>query len=150
MKWGFIGHDHLLGPWESVRGVLIEQLEQIRGSLQRVFSTVFDEENNLTNIAIGGNGRVATRYVANTGPRFAPRWDQVNLLNGVKNRLPLGNFSAATPNTVLGRGSGSGNYQPLGVGEYLEVDSTTLEFTDDAKAAVDLSLYQNCGDLAWL
>lgn len=44
----------------------------------------------------------ATRYLANTGAANAPQWDQVDLTNGVKNRLPFANLTQGAALSVLG------------------------------------------------
>ena len=69
-----------------------------------------------------------TRYLANTGSGI-PAWDQIDLTNGVKNRVPYANVTAATAaSRLLGRGSagGGGDWQEVSLGTGLTLTGTVL------------------------
>jgi hypothetical protein len=127
--FGFLGHDYLRGPWEVVRGSLIEELDQLQGILRRRWGVVFGEDNQLRNLAISGDGTVVPRYVSNEGENYTPEWNLVDVQNGVQNRLQYGNLEAATDDSLLfGRGSaaGAGNWQEVTLGAGLLMDGTEL------------------------
>lgn len=80
----------------------------------------------------------ATRYLANTGTSNNPKWDFVNLTNGVTGELPLTNFPTISEYSVLGVAGGSAA-QPAAIGpasnfQVLRRNGTTLGF-----GAVDIS-----------
>lgn len=131
MSFGGVFYDFLDGPWEQARGYLKEHLEQLFSTTTAQWSNTFNEEGELNPDIIPSATKVPTFYISNEGPKGALKWARVNLINGVKNRLALGNFALATANTVLGRGAGSGNYTPLTVGEGLEIDGTELKATGE-------------------
>lgn len=69
----------------------------------------------------------STRYLANTGSANQPKWDQVNLTNGVTGDLPLSNLAGATAgDKLLGRDTGAGDWEELSIGSAFEVTSATL------------------------
>lgn len=116
------------GPWERVRGYLSEDLDTIQTAVNQLWSSAFSNDK-LKSAAILGNGTPATRYVANTGPANAPKWEQVDLTNGVKNRLPFSHLVAAThASVVAGRESGSaGDYEEITLGSGLSIAGTVLK-----------------------
>lgn len=74
----------------------------------------------------------ATRYLANTGTDNNPKWDFVNLTNGVTGELPLTNFPTISEYSVLGVAGGSAA-QPAAIGpasnlQVLRRSGTTLGF----------------------
>lgn len=128
--FGIILHDFLEGPWEQARGVLKEELDQFRGMLNALWNKNFGADGNLTGLAITGDFSTPTRYVSNTGVKSQPKWDQVNLSNGVKNRLPFTHIVQSDASRLLGRGSASsGDYQPITVGAGLAFTGTVLNTT---------------------
>src|SRR4051812_2606770 len=112
--FGGIFHDFLEQPWEQARGYLKEELEQLQMTLAAQWSQLFDTDGTLKSEAIDGASTTSTLYVSNEGPGGKPKWAKINLLNGVKSRLRLENFTqAAGSNTLLGRDTGAGNYESI-------------------------------------
>ncbi len=135
--------------WEDAKPYLIEELEQLHAATGAQWGSAFTVDGTINATVVSGTSAVDTVYVSNEGPHHKPKWARVNLLNGVKNRLQLANFAQANPLTVLGRTTGTGNYQST----TLDVDDLTinatpeLEFSARAKAAVALQLHAACGGL---
>jgi hypothetical protein len=73
----------------------------------------------------------ATRYLANTGTSNAPKWDQVNLTNGVTGLLPYSSIQNVTATSrILGRATtGAGVIEELTIGSGLSLAGTTLSAT---------------------
>ena len=143
-------HDYLNGvSWEQGRGYIRDELDALKAELQGRWNVALGTDNQITNLSIKGNGTVATRYVANTGPNNAPKWDLINLVNGVKNRLLLRNFAAATPGTVLGLGSttAAGDYVALTIGDDLQALTDTLNVSDRVAAATSQQLWTSEGGI---
>lgn len=121
-------HDFLLQPWEQSRGYLIEELDQLKAELRGRWNAALGPNNTLNVNAIEGNGTPATRYVANTGTNNAPKWDLVNLLNGVKERLRFRNMVQITSGVLLGRrSSSSGDIEEISLdSDDLDISGTTV------------------------
>lgn len=96
------------GHWENARSAIIDDLQHIQEAINSNWNAVVSGSNTLLPGAIAGDATQATRYVANTGLNNAPKWDQVNLANGVTGRLPLNKLSQANPSTLVGRREGAG------------------------------------------
>lgn len=121
------------GPWETVRGFLRLDLDHIEAAINQRWNLTFSDGDKLQPGAIQGSSTPPTRYIANTGvsPANAPTWDQVNLTNGVKNRLPLSNVVQSTQaSTLLGRDSTSaGDFEQLTPGRGLVIQGTNLNLS---------------------
>src|SRR5882724_2358275 len=115
-------------PWEKAKNYLRLDLEHIESAINQRWGAVFGDTNKLQSGAIEGDATQPTRYVANTGPNNAPNWDQVNLANGVKERLPFNHLVSATlPGVLVGRESGSpGDFEQLGLGPGLVINDKNL------------------------
>lgn len=74
----------------------------------------------------------ASRYLANTGGSNNPAWDQVDLTNGIKNRLPYANFQQGSALSVLGvTGNVVADMAPIAAtlnGQVLRYDGAVLAF----------------------
>jgi len=121
-------------PWEDSRGYIREDLEHLEAAINQLAGQTFDQNGDLLSGAIAGDATPATRYVANTGVRNGPKWDTVDLSNGVKNRLAFAHLAVLAASTLLGRGSaaGSGDPQPLTLGAGLTMTATVLDATPTA------------------
>lgn len=123
-------HEYFHQPWEQARGMLAEELDQLKAELRGRWNASLGTDNQLTTAAISGDGTPASRYLANTGPRNKPQWDLVNLLNGVKNRLRFNHLVQIGAGTLLGRRSSSaGDIEEITVGSGLQLSGTTLSAT---------------------
>lgn len=122
---------YLDGKWEDVRQYVREDFDRIEAFVNTAFARLFTSDGTLSADAIAGDSTPATRYVANTGPGNSPNWDQVNLINGVKNRLPYPNLPIATqPSVLMGRWSySSGDFMQIYLGQGLRMDGFTLSAT---------------------
>lgn len=130
--FGGVFHDYLYGPWEEVRGYLVEELEQLQNVLSSQWARVFNTEGTLTPDAIEGDYSSGVVYVSNEGAGGTPKWAKVNVATGVKGRLGLANFTQATGgNRLLGRDVGAGNYEEIITGDALDVASATLDVKVD-------------------
>lgn len=121
--------NQLNGPWEKVRGSLSNDLKHIQAAMNVRWGHTFGNDNLLQVGTIGGDGTIASRYVANTGTGNAPTWDRINLSNGVKSRLPYANFIASTAaSRLVGRESGSaGDFEEISLAaNQLAISTTTL------------------------
>lgn len=117
--------------WEQAKGYLRLDLEALEAAMNQRWSVTFGANNLLNPDTIQGWVTTQTRYVSNeaTDPATGwPMWAQVNLSNGVKNRLPFSNFVAATAgSTLVGRRSGSsGDFEQIALGTGLTMAGTTL------------------------
>lgn len=119
---------YLDGPWEQMREYLRSDLEHIEAAVNQRWGATFNDDNTLQALTIAGDSTIDTRYVANTGPNHTPKWDQVNLSNGVTNRLPFNHLVAATlPSVLVGRQAGSsGDFGQIAVGPGLQVTTATV------------------------
>jgi len=115
------------GPWEAVRGYLKEDLEHIQEAINQRWYGSFNGDGNLLADTIQGDPTPATRYVANTGTDNNPKWDQVNLVNGVKGRLGFNHLPTASSDTIIGRGNGNGDFGALDVGNGLTIEASTIK-----------------------
>ena len=131
-SFGGIFSDYLNLPWEQARTFLQEELEQLRLTVSRQWAGVFDKDGVLLSESIQGDATITPRYVENSGTGNAPKWSTVDVANGVRGKLQLANFVAATVSTLLGRGSaaGTGDHQPITLGTNLSMSGTTLNATD--------------------
>lgn len=131
-------------PWEAARGYLLEDLERIESALNTRWAATFGANNELQASTIPGTSTALTRYVANTGAGFTPNWDQVNLANGVKGRLPFANLVAATTGSVLvGRdASGAGDFEEITLGP-----SELMDGTQHYDIGGTVAMYKFCGGL---
>jgi len=129
---------YVYGPWEQVRGYLETDLEHIQEAVNSLLKANFSSsDNTLLAEAIGGNSKVAPRYVANTGPNNAPRWSQVDLgSSGVTNRLPPNHLPTANPGVLIGRESGTtGDWEEITPSGPLSINGTALLFDQRVIAA---------------
>ena len=142
-------HDYFNVTWEQARGSLRDELDSLKAELRGRWNAALGPDNQINALSIKGNGTVATRYVANTGVNFAPTWDQVNLANGVKGRLPLNNFALALPGVVLGRGTDNagGDYIPLTLGPDISAPIDTFDVSERVAAATSITLYASEGGI---
>jgi hypothetical protein len=114
----------LWSPWEKARGALMEDLKTIETVLNQFMASIASG-GTLNPFAILGDPKPATRYVANTGPGNVPKWDQVDLSNGVKSFLDLSHLGPASlPQVVVGYGDA-----PLGAFQEILLDPTELKIT---------------------
>lgn len=123
-------HEYFRQPWEQARGMLSEELDQLKAELRGRWNAALGPNNELNVNAIGGDGTPATRYVANTGTRNAPTWDLVNLVNGVKNRLRFIHIVQIGAATLLGRRSASSG----------DIETITPDAADLGITGTDLAL----------
>lgn len=124
-------------PWERARGVLYDDLVTIENYLNYFLGKTFTPSGGLLPGTIAGDSSQDTRYVANTGPNHTPKWDTVNLGNGVQGRLPFGHLVQSTaPSVLVGRESGSaGNFEQIMLGPGLIIVGTQLDTTGAGQAA---------------
>ena len=73
--------------WAALNATTVGLANNLTGGAQG--SLPYQSGANAT--AMLAKNATATRYVANTGAGNDPAWDQIDLTNGVKNRLPVGN-----------------------------------------------------------
>ena len=142
-------HDYFNVTWEQARGALRDELDSLKAELRGRWNAALGPDNQLNVLSIGGNGTPATRYVSNTGTNNAPTWDQVNLANGVKGRLPLTNFALANPGVVLGRGTdvAGGDFVQMTLGDDILAPVSTLNVSERVAAAASLSLWASEGGI---
>ena len=123
--FGLINSEWLTVPWEQARDFLKTELESLRLVISRRWASVFSADNTLLPDAILGDKTIVPQYVANTGPKFKPKWDKVDVQNGVKNRLQFGHLvAAAQPSILIGRESGS-------AGDFEEITPDPTQFMFD-------------------
>lgn len=119
------------GTWDSVKGYLVEELQQLRGAIASKWGSVFNSEDNLQATAFAGNTNDPPVYVAlDSLPSQGgePMWDKVDVASGVKNRLHYAHLTAPTsPNEVLGRAATPGDWEPINVGSGLQIAGNNLE-----------------------
>lgn len=117
---------YVSGPWEQARAYLRQDLDQIETIINTRLASLVGGGSTLAPGAFAGNSSIPTRYVANTGPGNSPMWDLVNLINGVKNRLPFSNIVQTSSGSVLlGRGAGAaGDIQEITLGPSELMDGT--------------------------
>lgn len=127
MSFGIKLHEYLYGDWDTVKDALVQELDYLHNSLRLNWDSVFDENNQLSLDAALDPDATPTRYIANTGPGGAPKWDLVNLSNGVKNRLAYLHLPQVPASSLLGRGdSVLGDTQVISLGVGLEMTGTVL------------------------
>lgn len=116
------------GPWERVREYLRTDLEHIEAAFNQQKTATFDESNKLKPSAILGTSSADSRYVSNQGTNHSPLWDQVDLSNGVKKRLPFAHIVPATrPGILIGReGTIAGDLQEIVIGSGLQLTGRVL------------------------
>lgn len=120
----------LEGDWADVRGYVYEDLAHLEAAINQLVGQTFDQYGHLLSGAITGDATQATRYIANTGLRNGPKWDQIDLSNGVKNRLVYAHLATLADSTLLGRGNvGVGDPQQIAIGSGLTMMGSTLAAT---------------------
>lgn len=119
--------------WEESRGWLRLDLDHIQTAFNQLVDQTFTVNGTLSHevfdiSGIPGDSTTPTRYVANTGPLGAPKWDQVELTNGVKGTLPFTNLPTLPASRLAGRGSaaGAGVIEPISLGSGLTLTGTVL------------------------
>ena len=113
---------YLDGPWEQVRGYLKEDLEHIQAAINQNWNQNFGSSNSLQAGTIEGDSTPSTRYVANTGANNNPKWDLVNLANGVKGRLAYAHYTSVDASKLIGRRAGSnGDPEQVNIGTNLSI-----------------------------
>lgn len=134
-------HDYLDQTWEQARGQLKEELEQLRARLNAKFNTLQTPDGTLTAGVADGDSTIDTVYISNEGTGHTPEWAQINLVNGVKNRLLFANVEQLGPSTLAGRGSaaGPGSLQGIVLGSGLSMSGTTLSSTAGAGTSTFLT-----------
>lgn len=125
MLGGGIFSDYLTLPWEEARGYIKEELEQLRAAIQAQFNKTLNTDGTVSEGAFSGAGGDVPSYLANTGPKRKPKWDKVDLANGVKNRLAFGSLPQASPSdqSVIGHDNGA-NFKEV------FLDTEDLEITN--------------------
>lgn len=116
-------------PWEKARGFLRLDLDFIESALNARWAQTFGDSNLLQSSTVSGDYSQDSRYISNQGTDHQPLWDQVNLANGVKGRLPFSHLVAATsPAVLVGRRSGStGDFEQITPGVGVAIHGTTLD-----------------------
>lgn len=118
--------------WIQARAQLAEDLTHLQTAINQRHTNQFSDDNLLSATTIAGNSELDTRYIANTGPHHTPKWDLVNLVNGVVGRILFPHFqSASAAARLLGRGEafGAGDFEEITVGAGLSLTGTTLTAT---------------------
>jgi hypothetical protein len=125
------------GSWETVRDYLQSDLEAIETSFNTLVANSFNDDGTIAPSAFPGESDAATRYIANTGTNHAPKWDQVELSNGVKGRLPFANLVPASRGGVLvGRQNNiRGDFGEIYLGAGLRMSGNVLEAVPAPPAA---------------
>lgn len=116
------------GPWEKVREYLRADLDHIEAAVNAQQGSTFNEDGSLQIGTIAGDSLTPTRYVANTGPNHTLQFDQVELSNGVKGRLPFSHLVPATrPGVLVGReGTIAGDFEEISLGAGLTMNGKVL------------------------
>lgn len=119
-------------PWEIARTSLREDLDHLEAAINQHWAKTGNGQG-LPASQVSGDPSPATRYIANTGKTNSPKWDQVNLTNGVKNRLQFSNLVAATtPAVLVGREDGTvGDFEEIILAPRLSITGTTIGSTLD-------------------
>lgn len=107
--------DFLTLPWEQARGFIKEELEQLKTALQGILGALVNSDGTLSEAAFGGTGANVPSYLANTGTNKAPKWEKIDLTNGVKNRIKYSNLPTGTANaqSVIGFSSTGQSFQEI-------------------------------------
>lgn len=127
---------YLDDTWEKTRQNLRIDLESIETSINTLWGKVFTDSGTISAGVIAGDSTKDSRYVSNQGTGHTPLWDQVNLTNGVKGRLPYTNLPSATKAGILvGRTSfGPGDLGEIELGLGLRIDGNVLSATAGGRA----------------
>lgn len=97
--------------WEKAKGFLRLDLDRIEAVLNQRWAAVFGDSNLLNPDTIAGDSSTDSRYISNQGSGHTPKWDQVNMANGVTATLKVinggtGTGVAFTPGSIVFAGVG--------------------------------------------
>lgn len=130
MKLGAVFSDFLSLPWEQARGYIKEELEQLRAAVQGQWAQTHGTDGLLSEESVLGAGASVPSYIANTGPKKQPKWDKVDLQNGVKNRIKYVNLPQPTnvAQSVIGNAGGIA-FEEVPVSVDLIIDAGVIGLT---------------------
>lgn len=82
--------------WEKARGFLRLDLDRIEAVLNAQWAAAFGSAGELQASTVPGDSTTDSRYVSNQGAGHSPKWDLINLANGVSNTLKVTNGGTGT------------------------------------------------------